>query len=107
MKKQKSGDAEQNRDTFLPEKFVLRLFVTGASPNSVRAIQNIKKLCETHLMQGYELEIIDIYQQPLVAQREQIVALPMLVKSAPLPFKRLIGDMSDTTKVLNGLGLNI
>jgi circadian clock protein KaiB len=86
--------------------FSLTLFVTGASPNSARAIANLKGICEKFLTKKYELEIIDIYQQPLKAQHEQIIALPMLVKYSPLPLKRLIGDMSDTTKVLRGLGLN-
>ena len=84
----------------------LKLFVTGASPNSARAIANLKGICERYLTKKYELEIIDVYQQPLKAQHEQIIALPMLVKSFPLPLKRLIGDMSDTFKVLRGLGLN-
>jgi len=86
--------------------FSLKLFVTGASPNSARAIANLKGICEKYLTKKYDLEIIDIYQQPLKAQHEQIIALPMLVKSFPLPLKRLIGDMSNTEKVLRGLGLN-
>ena len=85
--------------------YMLRMYVTGASPNSAKAISNIKNICETHLSGMYELEIIDIYQEPLIAQKEQVIALPMLVKSSPLPFKRLIGDMSDTKKVLRALGL--
>jgi len=83
----------------------LRLFVTGATPNSTRAISNLKELCETHLANKYELEIVDVYQQPLIAISEQLIALPMLVKLSPLPQRRLIGDMSDTDKVLRGLGL--
>lgn len=86
--------------------FSLKLFVTGASPNSARAIANLKGICERYLTKKYDLEIIDVYQQPLKAQHEQIIALPMLVKSFPLPLKRLIGDMSNTEKVLRGLGLN-
>jgi circadian clock protein KaiB len=84
--------------------YILKLFITGASPNSSKAINNIKDICETHLAGNYQLEIIDVYQQPLLAKDEQIIALPMLVKSSPMPFKRLIGDMSDTAKVLKGLG---
>jgi len=87
------------------EVYVLRLFVTGASPNSIRAITNLKKICETYLKDNYELEIIDIYQQPLIAESEQIIALPLLIKKAPSPERRLIGDMSDTQRVLRGLGL--
>lgn len=85
--------------------YVLRLFVTGASPNSSRAIANLKEICEKHLKGNYELEITDVYQQPLVAESEQVIALPMLLKVSPLPVRRLIGDMSDTDKVLRGLGL--
>src|SRR6185437_7596339 len=83
----------------------LRLFVTGATPNSTRAVANIKEFCETFLNGKYELDIVDVYQQPLIAEKEQIVALPMLIKKFPLPERRLIGDMSDTDKVLRGLNL--
>ena len=86
--------------------FALKLFVTGATPNSARAIANITSICEEYLYKRYDLEIIDVYQQPSKAKSEQIIALPMLLKSFPLPLKRLIGDMSDTVKVLHGLGLN-
>ena len=86
--------------------FSLKLFVTGASPNSARAIANLKGICERYLTKKYDLEIIDVYHQTIKAQHEQIIALPMLVKSFPLPLKRLIGDMSNTEKVLRGLGLN-
>jgi len=87
-------------------EYVLRLFVTGASPNSIRAIANLKEICETYLKGRYSLEIIDVYQQEALAKKEQLVALPLLVKKAPLPERRLIGDLSDTQKVLKGLGLN-
>lgn len=86
---------------------VLRLFVTGASPNSTRAIANLTEICETYLKGNYELEIIDVHQQPLIAQNEQIIALPLLIIKKPLSQAcRLIGDMSDTEKVLRGLGLH-
>jgi len=71
----------------------------------MRAITNIKEICEVHLKGNYSLEIIDVYQQADIAKREQLVALPMLLRKQPLPEKRLIGDLSDTTKVLNALGL--
>ena len=96
---------EQNGDD--SSIYKLRLFVTGASPNSVRAIANLKEICEAHLHGHYELEIIDVYQQPLIAKEQQVVALPLLIKSEPLPCKRLIGDMSDSKKVLAGLGVII
>ncbi len=86
-------------------KYVLRLFVTGILPNSVRAISNIQAICEQHLNNRYELEVIDIYQQPSLALAEGIIAVPVLVKKFPLPEARLIGDLSNTEKVLRGLGL--
>ena len=86
--------------------FILRLFVTGASPNSTRAISNLKKICEEYLKGRYELEIIDVYQQPLTAEREQLIALPLLIKKAPGVERRLIGDMSNKQKVLKGLGID-
>jgi circadian clock protein KaiB len=85
--------------------YKLQLYVTGATPNSSRAIANLMDICETYLKENYELEIIDVYQQPLMAKKEQIVALPLLIKRTPLPERRLIGDMSDRQKVLKGLGI--
>lgn len=87
------------------KEFVLRLFVTGASPNSVKAINNIKEICELHISGKYSLEIIDIYRQDSLIKEEQVVALPLLIRKFPLPEKRLIGDMSVRDKVLKGLGL--
>ncbi|WP_229209802.1 circadian clock KaiB family protein [Dyadobacter koreensis] len=88
------------------DRYVLRLFVTGASTNSVRAISNIKQICEEYIPDRYSLEIIDVYQQKKIAESEQIIALPLLIKSFPLPERRFIGDMSDTNRVLKGLGLS-
>lgn len=86
-------------DADTPE-YVLRLFITGSSPNSVRAVSNIRQICETHLKGRYSLEIIDVYQQPALAQQEQIIALPLLIKKRPLPQRRLIGDLSESDKIL-------
>ncbi|AEV99512.1 circadian clock protein KaiB [Niastella koreensis] len=85
--------------------YVFRLYVTGASPNSSRAIINIKEICEIYLKDRYTLEIIDVYQQPMLAKSEQIVALPLLVKVSPAPTRKLIGDLADKEKVLKTLGL--
>ena len=90
-----------------PGSFVLELFVSGASPNSMRAIVNLKHLCETYLPGRYSLEIIDVYQQGIVAKNAQIIALPLLIKKFPLPERRIIGDMSETKKLLHGLGLEV
>ncbi len=86
--------------------YSLKLFITGASPNSARAIANLKTICDKHLGTKYDLEIIDVYQQPFIAKKEQVVALPMLIKYFPLPVKRLFGDMSNVKNVLKGLGVN-
>ena len=87
------------------EKYVLRLYITGMTPNSKRAVENVKKICEQHLQGRYDLEIIDIYQEPGLAEGAQIVAAPTLIKKLPIPLRKLIGDMSDTEKVLMGLDL--
>lgn len=84
--------------------YVLTLYVTGMRPRSQRAIENIRRLCEEHLHGHYELQVIDIYQQPTLAQSEQIVAAPTLVKRLPPPLRRIIGDMSDDGRVLVALG---
>ena len=87
------------------ETYILRLFVTGLLPNSARAVVNIKAICEQYLKGRYELEIIDIYQQPDLALTEEIIAIPVLIKKFPLPEERLIGDLSDIEKVVKGLRL--
>lgn len=86
-------------------EYVLRLFITGATPNSIRAVNNIKSICEEHLKGRYSLEIIDVYQQGKIAEQEQLIALPLLIRKEPLPEKRMIGDLSNTEKVLKGLGI--
>jgi circadian clock protein KaiB len=103
---QNNEEQQLNINPLAPQaEFVLRLFVTGASPNSVRAIANLKELCELYLQGKYSLEVIDVHQEAAVAQQEQIVALPLLIKKFPSPERRMIGDLSDTDKVLKGLGL--
>jgi circadian clock protein KaiB len=87
------------------ENFLLRLYVAGTMPQSLRAIANLKKICEEHLNGSYELEVIDIYQQPSLAEEEQIIAVPTLLKKLPPPVRRLVGDLSDTQRVLVGLDL--
>jgi len=87
------------------ETFELRLYVTGMTPRSTRAITAVRSLCEELLQGRYELEIIDVYQQPGLSQREQIFATPTLIKRGPAPQRRLIGDMSNRARLLVGLGL--
>lgn len=97
---------EINSNTDMRE-YDLRLFVSGASPNSVRAINNLQKTLEKHIKGRYLLKVIDVHQERDLAQHEQIIALPLLIRKLPLPERRLIGDMSDIKKVLNGLGITI
>jgi circadian clock protein KaiB len=85
--------------------YVLRLYVAGQSTKSVHAIANVKKICEEHLQGRYELQVIDLYQQPQLAQGEQIIAVPTLIKKLPPPLRRIIGDMSSSERVLVGLDL--
>ena len=89
------------------ETFELRLYVTGMTPRSTRAITAVRAICEERLKGRYGLEIIDVYQQPALSQREQIVATPTLIKKGPAPQRRLIGDMSDRARLLAGLGLPV
>jgi len=86
-------------------RYVLRLYVTGTTRHSVRAIVNIRKICEEHLQGRYELEVVDISQHPALVEGEQIVAAPTLIKKLPLPLRRFIGDMSQTERILLGLDL--
>lgn len=87
------------------EVYRLRLFVTGATPRSTRAIANARRILDAHLPGRYELEVIDIFAQPDAADALLVIAAPTLVKLLPLPLKHLIGDMSDQDRVLLGLGL--
>jgi len=83
----------------------LRLFVTGATPQCLRAIKNIRAICEANLFGRYELEVVDIYQHPEQAKPEAIVVTPTLVKQLPLPSRKIIGDLSDNQRVLVGLDI--
>lgn len=88
-----------------PEKYVLRLYVTGATSRSRRAILNINEICREHLQGRYDLQVIDIHQKPALAKDEQIIAAPTLIKQLPLPLRRIIGDLADHDSVLFGLDL--
>ncbi len=109
MSKQKNKETIQKYEKAVQkstlEKYVLRLFVTGTTPRSLQAIEAIKKICEENLQGRYDLEIIDIYQQPKLAEGDQIIAVPTLLKVLPTPLRRFIGDLSDTEKILLGLDL--
>jgi len=107
MKKAKPKDSlkafERERRQAKKQKYVLRLYITGMTEKSTQAIANIRQICEDHLKGLYDLEVIDIYQQPVLARGDQIIAAPTLVKKLPLPLRRFIGNLSDREKVLLGL----
>jgi len=87
------------------ERYVLRLYVTGMTARATRAIENVREICDEHLDGRYDLEIVDVYQHPVLAQDEQIIAAPTLIKKLPLPLRRIIGDMTRRDRVLIGLDL--
>jgi circadian clock protein KaiB len=103
-KKPSSTTARKRRKLAL---LTMRLYVTGATPRSSRAITNLRKLCDEYLAGRYKLEIVDVYQQPELAREGQIIAAPTLVKSFPLPLRRFIGDMSNTANLLAGLEIEL
>jgi len=110
MKRSKAPDSTRAFEDALAAKpdgarYRLRLFITGTTPKCVRAIRNIRAICEANLPGRYDLEVIDIYQHPEQAMPEQIVVTPTLVKKLPLPFRRMIGDLSDNERVLIGLDI--
>jgi circadian clock protein KaiB len=106
MKKTRDVEAfEQGVKEAREKKYLLRLYVAGATPKSTQAIMNLKKICEEHLSGRYDLEVVDIYQQPVLAKGEQIIAVPTLIKKLPLPLRRFIGSMADVERILVGLDL--
>jgi circadian clock protein KaiB len=86
-------------------RYVLRLYVSGATPKSLRAINNIKRICETELKDRYSLEVIDVYQQPELLAQDQVIAAPTLIRQLPIPIRKLVGDLEDSEHVLKGLDL--
>lgn len=86
-------------------RYILRLYVTGQTPRSLQSVENLRALCDKYLPGQFDLEIIDIYQQPAMAKEGQIIAAPTLIKSMPLPLRRLVGDFSDKERVILALDL--
>ncbi len=111
MKRTKSRTARKRptskRPLELVKRYLLRLYITGQTPRSVRSIKNLRELCEKHLHGQFDLEIVDIYQQPALAAEGQIIAAPTVIKLMPLPLRRLVGDFSDANRVVLGLDLKI
>jgi circadian clock protein KaiB len=87
------------------QRYLLRLFITGSTPRSTQAIENMRRICQEHLANRYDLEVIDVYQNPQATIDLQVVATPTLVKILPEPLRRIIGDLSDRERVLAGLNI--
>jgi circadian clock protein KaiB len=87
------------------ERYVLKLYVAGMTSRSTRAVENVRTFCEKHLEGRYDLQVIDVYQQPALARTEQLIAAPTLIKKLPQPLRRLIGDMSNEDRILVGLDI--
>ena len=92
-------------ETPAQEYFQLRLYVAGQTPKSLQAFANLKKICEEHLMGRYQIEVIDLIENPQLAKGDQILAIPTLVRKLPQPLRKIIGDLSNTERVLVGLDL--
>ena len=105
----KGGRPQQNNDRqvrpFKPPVWELRLYVAGMTPTSIRAFENLKKLCEEHMHGAYRIQVVDLLERPTLARGDQIVAVPTLVRRLPTPVKKIIGDLSNTERVLVGLDL--
>lgn len=89
----------------VPEKYALRLYVAGQTPRSLQALSNLKRICEEHLAGNYSVEVIDLLKKPQLAAGDQILAIPTLVRSIPKPARKIIGDLSNTERVLVGLDI--
>jgi circadian clock protein KaiB len=88
-----------------PKPYELRLYVAGQTPKSIIALANLKKICEEHLNSKYRIEVIDLLERPQLARGDQILAIPTLVRTLPQPLKKIVGDLSNTERVLVGLNL--
>jgi len=106
MVAEKTPEASGDKAVSPPHgRYFLRLFVAGMTSRSTRAVANIRSICEKYLPGAYQLEVINLYEQPGLASGEQIIAAPTCVRQFPLPARRVIGDMSNSARVLEGLGL--
>jgi circadian clock protein KaiB len=104
IRKRKSPPAAKKTE---PQRYILRLYVTGQTARSMRSVENLRKLCDKYLKDRFDLEVIDICQQPALAAEGQIIAAPTLIKKMPLPLRRLVGDFSDHSRVVLGLDLKL
>jgi circadian clock protein KaiB len=100
------GEDDVMQPTLSPD-FVLRLYVAGQTPKCMRAFANLKRICEQHLANRYQIEMIDLLQDPALARGDEILAVPTLVRRVPVPVKKIIGDLSNTERVLAGLNVSV
>ncbi len=98
---------ESNSNARPAKVWQLRLYVAGQTPKSLAAFSNLKEICENHLKGQYSIEVIDLVERPLLSRGDQIVAIPTLVRKLPVPVRKIIGDLSDTERVLVGLDLRV
>jgi circadian clock protein KaiB len=101
----KASDRHFDAESAPEESWALRLYVAGATPRAIAALENLKKICEEHLAGKYSIEVVDLLQNPKLASGDQILAVPTLVRKLPEPVRKIIGDLSDTERVLVGLDL--
>jgi circadian clock protein KaiB len=108
MKRNKSvTGTSQKRARKRPARYALRLYITGQTPRSRQSVENLRALCDKYIPNQFDLEVVDIYQQPAMAAAGQIIAAPTLIKSMPLPLRRLVGDFSDQNRVILGLDIKL
>ena len=105
MKAVSKGKAKKAKSDAMEETWNLRLYVAGQTPKSIMAFTNLKKICDEHLAGKYQIEVIDLLKNPQLAKGDQIIALPTLVRKLPEPIKKIIGDLSNTERVLVGLDI--
>jgi circadian clock protein KaiB len=102
MERNKNGNGHSNKGR---DEWILRLYIAGHTPNCIRAFENLKRLCETELKGKYRIEVIDLLQNPQLSKDDQILAIPTLVRKLPVPVRKIIGDLSNTERVLVGLDI--
>jgi circadian clock protein KaiB len=103
--RKRSASGAQKKAAKRPARYALRLYITGQTPRSLQSVENLRALCDKYLPNQFDLEVVDIYQQPAMAAAGQIIAAPTLIKSMPLPLRRLVGDFSDQNRVILGLDI--
>jgi circadian clock protein KaiB len=106
-KKSAASTARRRAPKQSAARYALRLYITGQTPRSRQSVENLRALCDKYIPGQFDLEVVDIYQQPAMAAAGQIIAAPTLIKSMPLPLRRLVGDFSDQNRVILGLDIKL